>query len=265
MCGTMLHSITIGDPTAVSVAVLHGILGSGRNWRSFCQRLLQRRADLRFVLIDLRNHGGSDRYSSPNGLLQCAEDIQNLQKEAGSFSAIIGHSFGGKVALQCSDIFPDSLKEVWALDSNPGILVNRDKDRNEVIEVFRLLESIPMPVQKRSEVRSLLQDGGASREIARWMVTNLQREAAGYYWSFHLPGVREMIEDYFKQDLWSFLEKPKRSCHILRALKSDRWTKDDIQRLENLGKSYHCLDAGHWVHADNPEGLLDILSVGLLP
>ena len=62
------------------------------------------------------------------------------------------------------------------------------------------------------------------------------------------------------QDLWSALEHPKRRCHLLRALESDRWTAEAIARLESLSEGYHTLNAGHWVHADNPDGLLLLLS-----
>ena len=255
-----LHCVEMGNPNGEAVAVVHGILGSGLNWRSFCQRLYRLRPELRFVLVDLRNHGRSRRFQSPNTLMDCANDLMRLQDHVGVFSAMIGHSFGGKVALQCSEIFPSSLNEVWGLDCNPSILLGHEKDENEVISTMQMLRSVPMPVQRRSEVSKWLSEKGASLAIARWMTTNLRKETDGYYWRFHLDGVEEMIDDYFRQDLWTALEKPKRRCHLLRALASDRWTTEAVARLEALPEGYHTLEAGHWVHADNPEGLLLLLS-----
>ena len=55
------HDIVIApgaDPTATAF-VLHGILGSRRNWRGFVRKLAPRLPDWRFVLVDLRNHGDS--------------------------------------------------------------------------------------------------------------------------------------------------------------------------------------------------------------
>ena len=80
---------------------------------------------------------------------------------------------------------------------------------------------------------------------------------------------------------WSLLENPPKGMEIgvVVAEKSDRWEPDVIHRLENLSKkkrdesegkvSLHILpNSGHWVHVDNPKGLLEILtpkiaSVGL--
>ena len=50
------------------------------------------------------------------------------------------------------------------------------------------------------------------------------------------------------------------STHLVRALWSDRWDAESIETLEELGEGqYHTLDAGHWLHVDNPEGLLKML------
>jgi esterase len=261
----MLYNTVIGNELGPTVAILHGILGSGLNWRSFCQRLMLLRSDLRFVLVDLRNHGRSPKFESPNGLLECAKDVLALQETHGHFSAIVGHSFGGKVALKCSDICEKNIIEVWALDSNPSTLSGREKFQTEATETIRMLKNIPMPVSKRVDVMNLLLQRGATKAVSQWMTTNLKRESDGYYWRFNMEGVEEMINDYFRQDLWHVLEKPRRRCHIVRALQSDRWSENEISRLEELKAGYHCIDAGHWIHSDNPEALKELLYKKLLP
>ena len=65
------------------------------------------------------------------------------------------------------------------------------------------------------------------------------------------------------------LEDPPKGVHIamVRASKSDRWTPDILERLEDAAKknpdrvSYHILEkAGHWLHTDNPSGLIAIMA-----
>lgn len=65
------------------------------------------------------------------------------------------------------------------------------------------------------------------------------------------------------------LEDPPKGAHIamVRASKSDRWTPDILERLEAAAKknpdrvSYHILEnAGHWLHTDNPGGLIAIMA-----
>ncbi|RME20698.1 MAG: alpha/beta hydrolase, partial [Deltaproteobacteria bacterium] len=51
-------SRTVGpDDAPRSAWVLHGILGSGNNWRAFGRRLVERAPGWKLRLVDLRNHG----------------------------------------------------------------------------------------------------------------------------------------------------------------------------------------------------------------
>lgn len=253
----------------VSVAFLHGIFGSGNNWRGFVLKLLEKRPDLRIVLIDLRNHGSSPHFFEENTLMQSAIDVLDLQRTIGSFQAVVGHSFGGKVALQCANIpFHNEIEEVWALDSSPGPIISDGEDQKEVERVLQMLREIRIPVPHRSLVKDELLQKGASMMISQWMTTNLKRSKQGYIWKFNLNGIQEMLADYFQQDLWAVLEEPDlpMSSYMIRASKSDRWDYLSIERLEQLperSKTY-TLEAGHWLHVDNPNGLLKILKKKLL-
>ncbi|KAG0452205.1 hypothetical protein HPP92_026082 [Vanilla planifolia] len=97
-------------PFDSSVFVLHGLLGSGRNWRTFSRKLaseLQNTSnsnEWRMVLLDLRNHGKSTEVKGldpPHDMENSARDIANLVKSHGWKwpDVVIGHSMGGKVGL----------------------------------------------------------------------------------------------------------------------------------------------------------------------
>ncbi|MEO0604254.1 MAG: alpha/beta hydrolase, partial [Myxococcota bacterium] len=91
----------IGDPEAPTrMWFVHGILGQGRNWRSFAQRWRAGDAARSAVLVDLRNHGGHPPASPPHDLAACARDLQGHIAREGMPSTLVGHSFGGKVVLQ---------------------------------------------------------------------------------------------------------------------------------------------------------------------
>ncbi|RME00254.1 MAG: alpha/beta fold hydrolase, partial [Calditrichaeota bacterium] len=77
-----------GDPPVV---ILHGLLGSGRNWHTVANRLAQKR---RIVVPDMRNHGRSP-HSENHRLVDMVEDIFELQQDLGVLPAVIlGHSMG---------------------------------------------------------------------------------------------------------------------------------------------------------------------------
>src|SRR4051812_5798794 len=108
------------SPGALSF-VLHGALGSGQNFSRFIQRLSQERPAYRYVLVDLRHHGDSRDAPAPNTLAACAADLRVLGEHLGRApDLLIGHSFGGKVALEYARQGSAELRQVWVLDAVPG-------------------------------------------------------------------------------------------------------------------------------------------------
>ena len=186
----------------------------------------------------------------------------------GHFSRNCGSSFEVKSLYNVLRPMFSEIEEIWALDSFPGSLEKDAQDQNEVRSILSWLRAVSFPVKKRSEVKRFLMDRGVSAMVSQWMTTNLVRSKDGFRWRFNLDGIEEMLNDYFVQDLWNVLDYPnsETTTHLVRALKSDRWDEQSIERLERLEDGqYHTLDAGHWLHVDNPEGLLDLFETSLLP
>ena len=260
----MPASAVIGDGPSLAF-VLHGVLGSGRNWRSFARQLAGVAPAWRFALVDLRCHGDSHGAPPPHTVAACADDLARLATSLGQPpAAVLGHSFGGKVALAYAARHGVDLDQVWVLDAVPGPLAGDPTD-HEVARVIRAVRSIPLPIARREDVVARLLAAGFSDSLAGWMSTNLARGAGGLVWRFDLDGVVALLHDYAALDLWPVLEAPSASpeLHLVRAARSDRWTPDVLARLAALPANVrvHVLaDAGHWVHADNPDGLLATLA-----
>ncbi len=227
------------------------------------------------VLFDLRGHGDSAEYArsvgGPHSVQACVEDVDRALRDMKlQPDVVIGHSFGGKVALMFAQAFPQGLRQAWALDSTPGI--KREADGGEVGHVYRTLLEVPTPFPSREAMLEALQSRGIATGIARWMTTNLRREGEAYDWAFDLNVIGELLEDYFQQDMWPWLEARRGTpdIHLLRALNSDRFSAEDVRRAQALPRPtrvqlHELAGSGHWVHADNPEGLLEILVGELAP
>nr|XP_011462124.1 PREDICTED: abhydrolase domain-containing protein IMO32-like [Fragaria vesca subsp. vesca] len=110
-------------PTAV---FLHGILGSRKNWGNFTRRLAQEFPTWQFLLVDLRCHGDSAsiKKTGPNIVSSTALDVLKLVRQLRiTPRVLVGHSFGGKVALSMVEQVAKPLVRpvrVWVLDSTPG-------------------------------------------------------------------------------------------------------------------------------------------------
>ena len=84
-------------------------------------------------------------------------------------------------------------------------------------------------------------------------------------WTFDLEGIVDMYRSYEATDLWPMLETQPRWLEVdfVRAMLSQRKQdrEEDIARIGSYGGRVHYLhDSSHWVHIDNPEGLLEILA-----
>lgn len=250
----------------------HGILGNRRNWRSFARRLVERRPELGLLAVDLRNHGDSPPTEGPHTLSACAADLAATAAHHGIEPAVLlGHSFGGKVVLEAARSLPRGLEQVWVLDSRPDPMTAQEIEQSDVYAVISTLRSLPASYDDRQAIVPLLQERGFSTTLARWMTTNLARgNDSRWHWRFQLDAVVEMIHDYYQADLRHVLEAPVADLriHIVRAERSDRWQPELLHWIDHLpggapGLLHTLEDAGHWLHVDNPDGLLDLIDLEL--
>lgn len=258
-----LNAIEIGDGPRLAV-ICHGILGAGTNWRSFARKLAAQTPEWRYLLVDLRNHGRSQGQPGPHSVTACAQDVADTAGSA-PVEAIIGHSFGGKVALAFARDHHSYLEHCWVLDSPPGPLTQGIQD-SEVAAVMQALRAVPQPLKNRRQLVELLSGLGFSTTLSQWMTTNLRSTTVGLVWRFNLDGAQEMLRDYFAQDFWPLLRNAPdgTDIHIVQADQAERWTPGDVQQLADLPSSaavtHHLLaNSGHWVHVDNPAGLMALL------
>ena len=248
--------------------VLHGILGSGGNLRSFARKLVQQLPAWELLLVDLRNHGDSGAAPEPQTVTACAEDLLQLAQSRGiAPQAALGHSFGGKVALRWAQLAEDqglTPPRVWVLDATPGPLDPSEGGTSDVAAVVGAVRQLPQPLSSREQLVDLLTARGFDESLARWMTTNLRHTPDGLRWRFQVDAVSAMLMDYAGLDLWPYLLNPNRKAQVdvVAAERSDRWSRAELSRFEGAppGLRLHRLEeAGHWVHVDNPEGLLRMI------
>lgn len=267
-------------PTAV---LLHGILGSRKNWGSFARRLAQEFPTWQFLLVDLRCHGDSSLIKKrvPHTVASAALDVLKLVAQLRvTPRVLVGHSFGGKVALSMVEQAAKPLARpvrVWALDATPGKVRPGGDGEDHPGELIDFLSKMPKQVSSKREVVEALVREGFSKDVAQWVATNLRRsgspDSSSFSWVFDLEGIADMYKSYEETNLWKIVEDVPRGVHVnfLKAERSlHRWALEDLQRIhaaeelaadEGGGVQMHVLeDAGHWVHADNPDGLFRILS-----
>src|SRR5580693_8228237 len=127
--------------------VLHGVLGSGNNFATLARRLAAACPPWGFALVDLRMHGRSMEAPPPHTLTSAAGDLVRV---AGALDApvlgVMGHSFGGKVALAYAAETP--LDQAWVLDASPGAAGRRPSPVAAIVEMLRAMPE-PLPSRER--------------------------------------------------------------------------------------------------------------------
>ncbi|KAM1664979.1 hypothetical protein ACFXTN_040417 [Malus domestica] len=142
-------------PTAV---FLHGILGSKKNWGTFTRRLAQEFPTWQFLLVDLRCHGdsASTKKRGPHSVSSTALDVLELVRQLRlTPRVIVGHSFGGKVALSMVDQAAKPLARpvrVWVLDATPGIVRPGVGGEDHPEELISALRSSPIEGFRGSKI-----------------------------------------------------------------------------------------------------------------
>jgi esterase len=267
--------------------VLHGIFGSGANFRTIARRLAEAQPGPAagsppwgFILVDLRAHGLSLAPPPPHTVAAAAEDLLRLGDRLGlDIRGVMGHSFGGKVALAYMGMRPGAIERGIVLDVDPSAS-SKDHRDSTTAGVLDLLKSIPQPIPSRELFLETILAHGQSRGIAEWLAMNVRRADDGFRLRLDLDVMSQLLADYFAQDLWHVLEtgfrpglagqSPEGSpgggrLDFVIGGRSTTVSPASRARLDALAArapwfSVHVLErAGHWLHVDEPESLLQVI------
>lgn len=247
--------------------MLHGIYGSGRNWAQIARKLVAEKRDWGVMLVDLRLHGDSQGFEPPHTLEAAAADVARLAESAAHHpEVVLGHSFGGKVALAYARDHGDELRQVWVMDSTLRVR----EPGGSAWKVLEAVRALPDTFGSRDEFVRGMAGFGFAAPLANWLGMNLERDGERLRWRLDWDGVEQMLVDYFQTDLWTVVERPPAGVevHVVAATESDSLDDGDAERLEAASGSgpthLHRLEGGHWINVDNPDAVVDLL-VSRLP
>ena len=232
-----------GEP----LVLLHGLFGSSDNWFGVAPDLAKK---FHVFIPDLRNHGHSPHHAEMDYPLMAA-DVENFFAAQKIESAhVIGHSMGGKVAMQFALDFPARVKKLVVVDMAPRAYERRHDP------IFTALLALDLnSFQTRSQMEEVLAAEIPLLNLRRFLLKNLGRDAEGkFFWRMNLGGV---AENYSRLGEVLRAGKPfARPALFIRGGKSDYMAEADtveIHRRFPSAEIQTIAGASHWVHADAPE------------
>lgn len=249
-----------------AVVILHGLYGMSDNWLSIAKKL---ESNFQVFLLDLRNHGKSPM--SPFHSYDCmSEDLLTFFEDKNLSSAyLLGHSMGGKLAMNFAAHFPEKIKKLIIVDISPKTypLENKNRELTQHKKICETLLSIPLnKIKTRQEAFLLMEEGIKSAQVRSFLLKNLYRKENGSFdWRINLP----VLYAYLPKIMSGFehLAEPFRSLPFevlfIKGEQSNYIQDDDIQWINenfNKVKVENITKASHWVHADQSELFLKALS-----
>ncbi|MBN2050603.1 MAG: alpha/beta fold hydrolase, partial [Spirochaetales bacterium] len=227
------------------------LLGSGANWHSIARGLSAR---FRVLAVDARNHGFSpwcDGMDYPSQAADVLDLLDNLSLEKAFF---VGHSMGGKTAMEVSLSAPERVLGLVVADIAPIAYTPRYR---EMIET--LLEVDVSSIDKRSEADALLAEQVEDRMLRLFLLKNLERrEGGGFRWRINLPGI---VADY--QSVWDGIPGGRSyNGPVLFVAGGNggylrQGDHEPIRKLFPAAEFVTFENAGHWVHAEEPEAFME--------
>ncbi len=226
--------------------ILHGLFGSSNNWRTFAEKAGER---FRVLAVDQRNHGSSP-HSEEFSIPAMAEDLRRFLVGRGlSQPSVLGHSMGGKTAMEFALRYPLSVDRLIIVDIAPR---EYPPAHDEILEAMAALDL--SSYSNRAAIEDALARRLPDMRVRQFVLTNLKRHTGGRYeWKINLDVLRRKYGEVTKAQS-SDTPFPGPALFIKGELSPYVREEDlpGIRRLFPAALVRVIPGAGHWVHVDRP-------------
>lgn len=242
-----------GEP----LIILHGLFGSADNWFSIARDLGK---NYTLYLVDQRNHGDSPQSEDWNYDVM-AEDLAELMQDEGLESAhLMGHSMGGKTAMNFALKYPEKVRKLIVADIAPRHYPVHHQTILEGLNAIKLGE-----LKSRKEADGLLTKYISDPGIRQFLLKSLGRDQDGnFIWKINLPVITAKIENVGEAlDFDGTFKNPSLFMGGANSNYINEEDKEDINRYFPDHKIIHLKNAGHWLHAEQPEAVVQTVKAFL--
>lgn len=251
-----------GDSANPPLIILHGLFGSGRNWGAIAKRLAH---SFHVFALDLPNHGRSD-WTEDMDYPHMARAVVNWMDEQVMPSAIVlGHSMGGKVAMQMALNHGDRVERLIVADIAPVPYA-----RSEHLGLIRAMQAADLSVaERRSDVEKQLESRIDTPMLRKFLIQNLVSDetTGAFRWQINLDVLAERMDAIMDFPLEPEMEPYGAPTLFLAGGASDYVRPEHEAAIARLFLDHdirHIDGVGHWLHAEAPglfcEHVLDFLA-----
>jgi len=231
------------------LVILHGLFGSADNWYSIAKDL---EGSFTLYLVDQRNHGDSPHSSVWNYEVM-VEDVRELLDTEGLDSVyLMGHSMGGKTAMNFAVRYPGRVRKLIVGDIAPRYYPIHHQVILEGLNALDLSQ-----LQSRKEADDHLAKFIPELGIRQFLLKSLGRDGQGFAWKINLSVITEKIEEVGKAlEEGAIFEGP---TLFLSGANSNYIQEKDLSDMKRHFPNFTWVsipNAGHWLHAEQPQAVI---------
>ncbi|SOD96188.1 alpha/beta fold hydrolase [Caenispirillum bisanense] len=243
-----------GDAAKPPVVIVHGLYGSRKNWATIAKGLAE---TARVFTLDLRNHGDSP-WDAAMDYRDMAADVRAFLAAQGLLgeAVVVGHSMGGKTAMTLALMEPAAVRRLVSVDMPPTTL------SAQTVGYAKIMLDVDLAgCARRADVDRALAAQVPDQMVRLFLLQSLESVDGGFRWKLNLPAILDQwtqIADFPVAD--RTYDGP---TLFLSGAKSDYVRPEheaEIRRLFPQARLETVPDAGHWVHAEQPQAVIAALA-----
>jgi len=243
-----LHFQTYGElnrPLGV-VVLLHGLFGMSDNLSSIAKIIAN---DAYVVVPDLVNHGLS-RHASIISYASMANDVFDVLSELGVDKvSVLGHSMGGKVAMQMALMHPERIKKLIVADIAPVAYEDR---HSSIIHALELVANAQ--AHSRKTIEKILMEAGVDSALVPFFLKSSYKSESGVFeWRF---GLQQIKSSYAELSKAPEMHRIYEGCVMfIKGESSDYILPEQATIIKQCfphAQFKVMQGAGHWLHTEKP-------------
>ena len=243
------HQIHVNETVTAKnpLVLIHGLFGSLSNLGMLARTYYESHS---VIQIDVRNHGHSAHTAEMNYVVMAADILETLDAlNIQNFSAI-GHSMGGKIVMQLAHQAGERLKQLVVLDMAPFAYQESHHE-----QIFKALFAVKnAQIESRQQATQIMREYLHEEIVIQFLMKSFNKGQ----WLFNVDA---LFNNYSEILNWKIIQPWQREALFIRGGKSAYMSKDEhfnaIKQQFPHAKIQCIEDAGHWLHAEKTQQVLD--------
>ena len=248
----ILHSKILGE--GKPLIILHGLFGMLDNWKALAKEFA---CFFETHIVDLRNHGKSFHANQHNYEVMTEDLLSYLNTYNLDEVSLIGHSMGGKAAMNFACMYPDRVEKLVVVDISPKYY---PPHHQEILSGLKAVDRSNLTSRKDAD--QILSQYFSESAMRQFLLKNLYwRSSTELTFKFNLEVLSDQIENVGQAlHTDALFDRPT----LFIAGQSSNYIKEtEVELIETHFPDFEIVEipkSGHWVHAENPDQFFDKVS-----